>query len=329
MLPDELAIIDRYLRPLSGEGALDFRDDAGLLSVPPDCDLVVTSDTIARDVHFLADPADTIAQKALRVNLSDLAAKGATPLAYILNLALTPDIDEAWLAAFSDGLRKDQTRFATSVLGGDTIVVQDRLVISITAFGTVPKGGMVRRTGAKAGDLLFVTGAIGASDLGLALLKGEHGPWTGLPESEREVLVRRYRVPEPRTTLAPALLEFASAAMDVSDGLVGDCDKLSAASGCSAIIEAEAVPLPPGLTNSDDAKLVARLLTAGEDFEILAAVSVENAEAFRRAAQVAGVPLALIGMLKDGTEPTKVLFQGHPLRLSRRAFVHGRVEGAR
>ena len=143
---------------------------------------------------------------------------------------------------------------------------------------------MVRRTGAKAGDALYVTGTIGASDAGLALLRGEPGPWTGLPEWEREALVRRYRVPEPRTTLAPALLEFASAAMDVSDGLVGDCDKLCAASGCSAIIEAEAVPLPPGLTNSDDAKLLARLLTAGEDFEILAAVSVENAEAFRRAA---------------------------------------------
>jgi thiamine-monophosphate kinase len=329
MLPDELTIIDRYLRPLSGEGAFNFRDDAALLSVPPDSDLVITSDTIARDVHFLADPPETIAQKALRVNLSDLAAKGADPLAYILNLALTPDLDEAWLAAFSSGLRKDQTRFGISALGGDTIVVPDRPVISVTAFGTVPKGRMVRRTGAKAGDELYVTGVIGGSDAGLALLSGERGPWTGLAEWEREFLVQRYRVPEPRTALAPALIKFASAAIDVSDGLVGDCDKLCAASGCSAIIEAEAVPLPPGLAGSGDANLLARLFTAGEDFEVLVATSTTNADAFRRAAKAAGVPLARIGALTVGAEPTKVLLQGHPLGLSRRAFVHGRVEGPR
>jgi thiamine-monophosphate kinase len=329
VLPDELSIIDRYFRPLAGEGAFALRDDTAVVAVPPEQELVVTTDMIARGVHFLEDPADTIAQKALRVNLSDLAAKGATPLGYVLSLALTPDLDSSWLEAFADGLRRDQRRFAISLLGGDTIVVPDRLVISVTAFGLVAKGRMVRRSGGRPGDGLYVSGMIGASGAGLAILKSEPGPWSRLAGLERDLLVSRYRIPEPRTTLASALVEFASAAMDVSDGLVGDCDKLCAASGCSAVIEAEKVPLPPGLDGSSDAGLVARLLTAGEDFEILAAVRPENAAAFVDAARAARVPVARIGALTGGTDQTKVMFAGAPLTLSQRAFVHGRVEKTR
>jgi thiamine-monophosphate kinase len=329
VLPDELSIIERYFRPLAGEGAFDLRDDAGILAVPPEQDLVVTTDMVARGVHFLADPADTIAQKALRVNLSDLAAKGATPLAYVLSLGLSPDLDEAWLTAFTDGLRNDQRRYGIRLLGGDTISVPDRPVISIAAFGLVAKGRMVRRSGGAPGDELYVSGVIGGSDAGLALLKGEAGPWSDLEKWERDVLVRRYRLPEPRTALAPALIEFASAAMDVSDGLIGDCDKLCAASGCSAEIDAEKVPRPPGLARSANAGLLARLLTAGEDFEILAALPPGKGAAFRHAAARVGVPVACIGGLTEGTELTKVLFEGAPLSLSRRAFVHGRVEDAR
>jgi thiamine-monophosphate kinase len=170
---------------------------------------------------------------------------------------------------------------------------------------------------------------IGASGAGLALLKGEPGPWSGLAEWERDVLLNRFRVPEPRTALAPALVEFASAAMDVSDGLVGDCDKLSSASGCSAVIEAERVPLPPGLGGSRDAGLVAQFLTGGEDFEILAAIPPEKATAFADAARAVRVPIARIGMLIEGSDLTKVLLQGAPLSLSKRAFVHGRVEKAK
>ncbi len=327
MLPDELSIIDRYFRPLAGEGAFGLRDDAGCLTIPPEYELVVTTDMIARGVHFLAgDPADTVAQKALRVNISDLAAKGATPLAYVLSLGLSPDLHEAWLAAFADGLRTDQDRFALRLLGGDTIVVPDRPVISVTAFGLVAKGRMVHRFGARAGDELYVSGVIGASEAGLALRRREAGPWDRLGNEDRNALIRRYRVPEPRTALAPALVEFASAAMDISDGLVGDCDKLCAASGCSALIEANKVPLPQGLSGPGDPQLVARLLTAGEDFEILAAVPPGKAAAFRKAATAAGVPVTRIGALTEGAELPQVLFGGAPLRLSRRAFVHGRAE---
>jgi thiamine-monophosphate kinase len=188
---------------------------------------------------------------------------------------------------------------------------------------------MVHRSGGRPGDELYVSGMIGAGGAGLALLRGEAAPWSSLAEREREVLVRRYRVPEPRTALAAILVEFASAAMDVSDGLVGDCDKLCAASNCSALIEAGTVPLPPGLAGSSDAAMVARLLTAGDDFEILAAVPAGKGGAFREAAVAAGVPVTRIGALRAGRSLPEVLFAGTPLSLPRRAFVHGRVEGAK
>lgn len=323
MLPDELSIIDRYFRPLAGEGAFDLRDDAGVITPTPGMDLVVTTDMVARDVHFLLDPPDTIAQKALRVNLSDLAAKGATPLAYVLSLGVTPDLDDAWLAGFAEGLRRDQKQFGIRLLGGDTIAVPDRPVISIAAFGTVPRGRMVRRAGGKPGDRLYVSGSIGGSAAGLALLTGEAGPWSALSAEARESLIHRYRVPEPRAALAPVVLEFASAAMDVSDGLVGDCDKLCAASGCSAVIHAERVPLAPFPQGSPDPALVAHLLTAGEDFEILAAVPEKRTSAFEAGAAGAGLAVTEVGSLLQGRESTTVRFHGRPLSLSRRAFVHG------
>ena len=159
MHQDELSIIDRYFRPLAGEGAFGLCDDAGIIAPPAGCDLVVTTDMIAGGVHFLADdPPATIAQKALRVNISDLAAKGATPLAYVLSLGLSPDLDEAWLTAFAEGLRMDQHRFAIQLLGGDTTVLPERPVISVTAFGSVAKGRMVHRFGGKPGDELYVSG---------------------------------------------------------------------------------------------------------------------------------------------------------------------------
>lgn len=323
MIPDEISIIDRYFRPLAGEGAYELRDDAGTIAPPPGMEFVVTTDMVARDVHFLRDPPETIAKKALRVNLSDLVAKGATPVAYLLSLGVSAEIDEAWLASFANGLREDQDRYSIRLLGGDTIAVPDRTVVSITALGVVPRGRMVRRSGGRPGDVLYVSGVVGGSALGLALLREEPGPWEKFAQRERETLIARYRVPDPPAGLAPILLGHASAAMDVSDGLVGDCDKLCAASGCSAILEADAVPFPPG-TRREPA-LVARLIAAGEDFEVLAAVSPERAAGFESAALAAGVSVTAIGRLIAGKGPVKVILAGQPLALSERAFVHGRV----
>ena len=167
MPADELAIIDRYFRPLAGEGAFGLLDDAARLDVPADADLVVTADMVAIGVHFLpGDPPDLVAQKALRVNLSDLAAKGAKPLAYVLSLGLPRDRDEAWLEGFAAGLRRDQDAYGIALLGGDTIDAPGGPVISVTAFGAAPKGGMVHRFAGGPGDVLVVSGTIGAGAAG-------------------------------------------------------------------------------------------------------------------------------------------------------------------
>jgi len=319
---DELSIIDRFFRPLAGEGAYGLLDDAGSIAVPDDSDLVVSTDMVAESVHFLpGDPPGTVAQKALRVNLSDLAAKGARPLCYTLSLGVSRKVDERWLASFADGLRCDQEAFGLSLLGGDTVGVLGGVVASITAFGLAPKGRMVHRMGGSPGDALFVSGTCGRSNIGLAILKHEPGPWDALSPDERAGLVESYRVPDPRVALAHVLAELAAAAMDVSDGLVGDCDKLAVASGCSATIDADKVPFAMKVGN--DAAFAARLLSGGEDYEILAAISPTNEGQFRAAAHAAGVPVARIGTLTPGNAPSRVLFKGAPLRLSRRAYIHG------
>jgi thiamine-monophosphate kinase len=321
---DELSIIDRFFRPLAGEGAFGLLDDAALLDVAPGCDIVVTTDMIAAGIHFFPDdPPDTVARKALRVNLSDIAAKGATPIAYTLGIGLGPGMDADWLDGFAAGLKRDQKTFGLRLLGGDTIGVRAGPVVSVTAFGCAPKGRMVHRFGGRPGDLLYVSGFIGAAAAGLALLTRAPGPWDALPPPSRAALIQHFRVPEPRVALAAPLAQHASAAMDISDGLVGDCDKLAAASGCAATIEAERVPLPPGLERTDEA-LLATLLAGGDDYEILAAVPPENSAAFEAAAAAAKIPVTRIGALREGKGRTEVLSAGTPLPLYRRSFVHGR-----
>ena len=321
----ELSIIERYFRPLAGEGAFGLRDDAARLTLPDGFDLVVTADMLAENVHFLpGDPPDSVARKALRVNLSDLAAKGAAPMCYMLSAGFGAGVDERWIADFAAGLAADQAAFGVELLGGDTIHVRDGSIFSITAFGAVPAGRMVHRSGGRPGDALYVSGTIGAATAGLALLQGRAGAWDDLAAAEKAALVGRYRVPEPRTGLANAVAEFASAAMDVSDGLVGDCDKLAGASGCRATVEAERVPIPESVSRRADEALVAALLTGGDDYEILAAVPVGNEAAFRHAASAARVAVSRIGELSEGAALTDVRFQGRPLPLQNRAYEHGR-----
>lgn len=331
MAIDEHSIIERYFRPLAGEGAFDLLDDAGRLTAPRGKDLVVTADMICAGVHFLpGDPPETIARKALRVNISDLAAKGATPLAYVLAAAFPPTLEESWLAAFCGGLQADQQEFGISLLGGDTVAIPAGApVFSITAFGTVPKGGMVHRSGGQPGDLLYVSGAIGASAAGLALLIGSPGPWDALSMRDKRDLIARYRLPEPRPALVPALLSCAHAAMDISDGLVGDCDKLTAASRCSAVIDAKAIPLPVSLRAAASApQRLAKLITGGDDYEILAAIPPERETEFREAAEAARMPVTRIGVLREGEGPTEVRHGGRPMSLPQRSYVHGGGDGA-
>src|ERR1700716_4069223 len=212
-------LISRYFRPLATDpGAFDLGDDAAILKAHGD-DTVVTTDAIVEGVHFLPDdPPDTIARKALRVNLSDLAAKGATPAGFVLTLALRAP-DDAWLAPFARGLGSDAGLFGCPLLGGDTVSTPGPLMISIAAFGRVAPGKMVQRSGAKPGDRVVVTGTIGDAALGLDILRGGAAAVVLADDAAaKAMLIGRYRVPQPRTALARVVREQASAAMDVSDG---------------------------------------------------------------------------------------------------------------
>jgi thiamine-monophosphate kinase len=263
---DEFGIIARYFAPLAGEGAFGLKDDAALLPVRAGHDLVVTTDSVTEGVDFFAfDPPDTIAQKALRVNLSDLAAKGAEPAHYLLNLSLPHSVTEDWLSGFAQGLARDQAQFGISLLGGDTGATDGPLSVAVTAFGFVPQGKMVRRDGAKVGDAVYVTGAIGDSGGGLAIFKRETHT---LNDADRDALIARYRVPEPPLDFAAQLRTVAHASVDVSDGLIADLGHVAHASGVRIVVEAERVPLSAPLRRLWGDAALLRAVTAGDDYQI-------------------------------------------------------------
>lgn len=317
-------LIERFFKPLASHpGALALSDDAAFLTPPAGHDLVLTADMVVAGVHFLAtDPAETIGRKALRVNLSDLAAKGAEPLGALLTISLPGHATEAWIEKFAQGLGEDCVAYGCSLFGGDTTKTPGPLSISITAIGKVPTGKMVRRAGAQPGDLVVVSGTIGDGALGLQVSRG--GGFGGLSREQNEELIRRYRVPEPRTALAPLLREYANAAMDVSDGLVGDLAKLAANSGVGASVEAAKVPLSNPAYDALE-KVPARLrdvLTGGDDYEVLAAVPEARFPAFAEAAGRAGVPLTPIGRFSSGEGIRVIGLQGEELSFAKSAYSH-------
>jgi thiamine-monophosphate kinase len=324
MTSAEDSLIARYFKPLATDpGAFDLTDDAAILKSSGD-DLVVTTDAIVEGVHFLpGDPPDSIARKALRVNLSDLAAKGAVPAGFVLTLALR-DADDAWLAPFAQALGEDAALFQCPLLGGDTVSTPGPLMISITAFGRVPPGRMVRRAGARPGDRVVVSGTIGDAALGLDVLKGG-AVVAALAGDAAALLVERYRVPQPRNALAQAVRDHASAAMDVSDGLAGDLAKLCAASGVSAAIDAHSVPLSEPARSLLTCGIVGieAIVSGGDDYEILCTVPESSFEAFEHAAKLAGVAVTSIGTVIFGTAPPSLLdAQGRDIALPRLSWSH-------
>ncbi|MGL5167380.1 MAG: thiamine-phosphate kinase [Afipia sp.] len=317
-------LIARYFRPLATDpGAFGLIDDAALLKQSGD-DLVVTTDAIVEGVHFLPDdPPDTIARKALRVNLSDLAAKGATPAGFVLTLALRQASDE-WLAPFARALGEDAAAFGCPVLGGDTVSTPGPLMISITAFGRVPPGKMVRRDGAKAGDRIAVTGTIGDASLGLRVLRNQIAG-EGLDTSSRDFFIQRYRVPQPRSALALAIREHASAAMDVSDGLAGDLAKLCAASRVSAAIEMAAVPLsaPAHALLAKGHADIEAAVSGGDDYEVVCTIPENRWESFVAAAGRADVQISSIGkVVAGGAAPQFLDADGRQVTLKRLSYSH-------
>ncbi|ACA21047.1 thiamine-monophosphate kinase [Methylobacterium sp. 4-46] len=305
--PSEDALIARYFAPLAGPGGLGLRDDAAELAPSPGHDLVLTTDAVVAGVHYFPDdPPASIAVKALGVNLSDLAAKGARPRGFLLTLALAESWTEAWLAAFCAGLGATAQRWGCPLLGGDTVRAAGPTLIGVTALGEVPAGRMVRRFAAKPGDRLLVSGTIGDAALGLRL-RAEPA-WAGaLSAAERDHLADRYLHPRPRLPLAPALLAHAGAAMDVSDGLVGDLAKMLRASGAGAEVDLAAIPLSPAARAALAAEpgLREAALTGGDDYELLCAVPPARLGAIRAEAEAAGIPLTPIGTVTEGPAPPR------------------------
>jgi thiamine-monophosphate kinase len=297
-------LIARYFKPLAKHpGTFGFNDECSASTPPAGHDLVLKTDGLIEGVHFFPDdPADLVAKKALRVNLSDLAAKGARPLGFLLAIALRKGFSEDWLAAFARGLGEDAEAYACPLLGGDTDSTPGPISISISAFGALPSGTMVRRAGAQAGDHVFVSGTIGDAALGLRVRQGKLDDPSGH-------LVARFRLPQPRMALAEVVRAHASAAMDVSDGLAADLTKLCRTSGVSADIEVTRVPLSDAARTAvaADGALIEPVLTGGEDYEILCAVPPAKAAAYLYAAAALGVQVTDIGRIVEGDAAPRFL----------------------
>ena len=314
MLSKEQQLIRDVFAPLAEDspGAFGLRDDAALVSPDPDTELVVTQDALVEGVHFNAiDPPELVAQKALRVNLSDLAAKGADPSYYLLSLALAEHTGRGWIEAFAEGLAADQKQFDCRLVGGDTVSTAGPVVISVTAIGTVPRGAMKRRHGARPGELIYVTGTIGDSLLGLNIRQGElyHGPSTA---AGREFLANRYLVPQPRVDFVPAVRSYASSAMDISDGLAGDLELLCDASGVSAEVDLTEVALSGPAREICEGGLVTleQLMSAGDDYELLMTVPPNSVYSLEGASHRLSTRVSRIGRVVEAGSPIRFYGEG-------------------
>ena len=295
----EFGRIARFFAPLAAgaPGALGLTDDAALVDCPPGERLVVTVDAMVEGVHFLVDdPPNLVARKLIRVNLSDLAAMAAWPVGYFLTTALPTSRGDEWLAGFAAGLAQDQAEFGITLLGGDSVSTPGPVSLTLTALGRVAVGAEVRRSGARAGDLVFVSGTIGDGALGLDAARGQ---LDGLLDvADVSFLADRYRLPRPRVGLGPLLSGLAGAMMDVSDGLVGDLGHICQVSGVAGVIEAGRVPLSPAAALLPDR--MATVLTGGDDYELLFTAPPEREAAVMAAAAAAGVPVTVIGRIEAG-----------------------------
>ena len=293
----EFALIDELLKPLAAgfPGALGLTDDAALVDVPRGQSLVIAKDALVAGVHFFKDdPADAVAQKLLRVNLSDLAAMGATPLAYLTVIAKPGDLADAWLEGFARGLARDQQRFGLSLIGGDIVSTPGPLVLSCTILGLVEKGRALRRSTARPGDVIWVSGTLGDAALGLRVLKG-----LAATEDEAFYLVERYRRPEPRLALGKRLSGLAHAAIDVSDGLLADLGHIIEESKLGGRIEAELLPVSAvahGLPGWLEAAL-----GGGDDYELVFTAPEAATPAIECLGVELSLQLAAIGRIVEGS----------------------------
>lgn len=307
-LAAEFALIARHFRPLAGPGSLGLTDDAAVFLPPAGRELVISADAMVQGVHFLPDdPADLVARKLLRTNLSDLAAMGAEPFGYLLTVSTPRDTDDSWFAAFAAGLALDQSEFGLCLLGGDTTCTPGPISLSLTILGSCAPGQAIRRNAARPGDEIWVSGSIGDGALGLLAA-------TGRLDDPGGVLADRYRLPRPRMGLAT--YGVVRACMDVSDGLVQDLGHLCRASGVAAHIEADSVP-------RSTAAHLELCLTGGDDYELLMAVEPTQVMALQAHAATRHIAVTRIGAFEPGDALVHVIGpDGAGMNFSRSGWSH-------
>jgi thiamine-monophosphate kinase len=314
----EFEFIARCLRPLAtARGALDLTDDAALLDPAPGRQLVLAKDAMVAGVHFLEqDPPGQIAQKLVRVNLSDLAAMGAAPLGYLLALARSRDTSDDWLAAFCAGLAADNAAFGIALLGGDTVATPGPLTLSLTAIGEIPSGAALLRRGAKPGDDIWVSGTLGDAALGLKVLQRE----LDVTEEAGAPLIERYRLPQPRLALGQALRGVARAAIDISDGLVADLGHILEASGVGAELQADRLPLSAAARDLPGARAAA--LAGGDDYELLFTAPRKRRAEVAALARQLDLPLTRIGAIRAASGLSMLDAAGREIEVAIRGWQH-------
>ena len=323
----EFGRIRRFFAPLAtSSGALGLTDDAAILDLAPGQQFVVTTDALVEGIHFLSnDPPALIARKALRTNLSDLAAKAARPVGYLLTLSLPRSRDDAWVEAFATGLGRDQAEYSVTLLGGDSVSTDGPVTISITAWGVVEQGKAVLRRTARAGDLIFVSGTIGDAALGLLA-----ATWRleGLAPADSAWLADRYRLPQPRTDLGVAIGPLVRAMMDISDGLVADLGHLAETSGVDAVLESARLPLSAAAAAviADHPELFTSCLAGGDDYELLFTADPANVEAIEALGRQLRVPVTAVGRivarLQDASQVRVIDADGQTVEIAETGWRH-------
>jgi thiamine-monophosphate kinase len=315
----EFSVIERFFSRPVASGILGVGDDAARLSLPPDTDLVSSKDLLIEGRHFFADVSPAaLGHKALAVNLSDLAAMGAKPLACLLGIGL-PSVKPDWLSAFADGFYQLSDRWQCPLIGGDTVSSDQGIVISVTALGTLPKGQPgLRRDRAQTGDDLWVSGDLGAADVALRALQGDHAISPQVLAGTRDRLER----PDPRVSLGSALLPYAHAAIDISDGLTQDLQHLLTASRCGAEIDWQRLPIHPAIQTLPDPTIRSAVLHGGDVYELCFTAPAKARRAIESLASEVSVPLHRVGILTEALGLRLRQVDGSVVSLTAKGFDH-------
>ena len=321
---DEFGFIAKYLSALAGPEGFDLKDDVAVWKAPKGLEVVISMDTQVEGVHFPDGKFDAqTAEKLIRVNISDLVSKGADPIGYFLSLTLSEQVDEEALETFCQGLASAQNRYGIKLWGGDTTRTKGKNVLTVTLVGTVPMGKTVLRSGAQVGDLVCVTGCIGDSYLGLKTVLNQKDKFG----SQSTYWESAYHLPEPPFALRQAIRKYATAALDISDGLLADAGHIADVSGVGIDIFLTTIPLSTASTKwvlgeRDHQKARVKLATGGDDYQVLMCVSEQKVSALKKQAAKAGIALTIIGKITDGSGVKCRDSQGNEVKIDKPGYTH-------